>query len=153
MTRSIAITVLEAERAADALRATGHTEVADALDALANDTDLIEIVGHPADEFNNERAFQEGWYICECSGSSNGTWQLVQVDDPTSHEPSLPAHSFNGDEDAWKHVVKQALAGSQYHRNALTFIQTHNPLEWSALLRAHPELKPRVRVPAARRAA
>lgn len=153
MSRSVAITLEAAGLAADTLRAAGQVEVADALDALGNDTDLIEVAGHPADGFDNERAYQEGWYICECSGSANGTWQLVRVDDPSAHEPPLPDHPFDSDSDVWAHVTKQALAGSQYHRNALTFIQTHNPLEWEALLRAHPEMKPRVRVPVVQRAA
>lgn len=156
------ISMAAAEAASDLLALHGHKEVADALFAITNDTACIDVAGHPVEEFDNAKAHQEGWGIFDCDGSTNGRWQICQIDCPAewneAYEEGAPERlpfeepQFPGDGAVWEHVVKRALAGSQYHRNALTFIEIHNPKEWAAICQAHPAVKPRIRIPARRAA-
>jgi hypothetical protein len=107
-----------------------------------------------AADFDNTQAHTEGWAIFDCDGSANGRWQICALDCPEDwpdYEPSWKA--LDDDSKAWAHVVAQAIAGSAYHQSALAAIKQDNRAEWEAILEMHPELKPRIRVPAITRKA
>lgn len=74
--------------------------------------------------FDNNKSVDEGWCISECHGSENGPWQLQKCDEQDV---------FKTDIEAWRHVVTQSQAGSQYHTSALEFLQRHNPIEYDVI--------------------
>jgi hypothetical protein len=68
--------------------------------------------------FDNNRAASEGWAIWD----ANGELQLQKCDDhPT----------FETDDQAWEYVIAKAKGGSEYHMNALRYIEQHSPIEWA----------------------
>ncbi|MEE9481804.1 hypothetical protein [Methylobacterium ajmalii] len=109
-------------------------------------------------DFDNTQAHQEGWAIFDCAGSGNGRWQICRIDCPAEWNEGDPGYlpfedaQFENDGAAWNHVVSRALAGSEYHRDALACVSLHNPKEWKAILLKDPrvrQLLPRVSVRAA----
>ena len=109
-------------------------------------------------KFNSTQAITKGWDIFACDGYATGDWQIQKIDFPSERNEAydegdpnrLPFEEalFASDNEVWAHVVNRALAGSAYHQGALAFIRKHSPQEWAAILKAHPELMPRIRVPA-----
>lgn len=90
-------------------------------------------------EFDNTQAASEGWAIFECSGSSNGPWQICRDDSPD--DPKVTR--LESDDAAWKLVWDRALAGSDYHKAALAYVLEHNPLEYACIARCNaPEGSP-----------
>ncbi len=81
-----------------------------------------------------EQAQKEGWDIFECSGSSDGPWQIQRIDFPDEW-PGLDHHQplFEDDADAWMHVRAKAAEGSFLHRRALAFVRENNPLEYERI--------------------
>ena len=64
----------------------------------------------------NEQAFREGWMLADV-----GTHMDIQrLDDPSS-VPGLGVlePKFANDQEAWEHVINQAIAGSAYHLLAI----------------------------------
>jgi hypothetical protein len=79
-------------------------------------------------EFDNSQAINEGWSIFTCYCTDNGPYQLQCCDDDDV---------FVSDEKAWKFVVDQANAGSEYHKSALAYLREHNPMEIQAIERLY----------------
>ncbi|MGJ4953116.1 hypothetical protein [Bradyrhizobium sp. HKCCYLS20291] len=75
--------------------------------------------------FDNNRAFDEGWGIFECSGSENGPYQLQKLDE---------SDKFRNDIEAWRYVVEVADRESEYHQKALAFLAEHSPFEHQTIL-------------------
>jgi hypothetical protein len=78
-------------------------------------------------EFDNTRAFGEGWGIFDCEGSANGPWQLQKIDED---------FAFPSDTEAWQFVSKQVASGSLYHILAMRFLDVNNPTEFAAITTA-----------------
>ncbi len=76
--------------------------------------------------FDNARAFKEGWGIFTCTGSENGPYQLQRLDE---------AGVFESDPQAWAYVARRAAEGSAYHQSAIEFLIAHNLQEALAIRR------------------
>lgn len=72
----------------------------------------------------SHQASEEGWDIFECSGSSDGFWQLQMCDD---------MKMFEDDAAAWQHVWRYAMGESPLHAYAIMFLRTHNQQEYDAI--------------------
>jgi hypothetical protein len=84
-------------------------------------------------QFNNDRAATEGWSISidESEPLAMGNYRLKRLD--TSRQ-------FLSDDDAWTHVINQAMfANDVYHIAALDFIAGTNLLEFNNIA-AHARL-------------
>lgn len=68
----------------------------------------------------NKFAEPEGWAIFNSIGSDNGDYQLQRLDIEAI---------FENDEQAVNHVVKLALSGSNFHKQALLKLIELNPKE------------------------
>lgn len=82
---------------------------------------------------HSQAATREGWDIFECSGSSNGDWQIQRIDNPEDAEGSdfeIPA--LPDDEAAWRIVCKGT---APHHVAAREFIRSANPKEFDAMQR------------------
>jgi hypothetical protein len=77
-------------------------------------------------EFDNDQAFREGWGIFECHGSDNGNWQLQKDDE---------YNLFDSDPSAWIFVVASANSGSEYHKQALNFLELNNVYEYNTIIK------------------
>jgi hypothetical protein len=75
--------------------------------------------------FDNGQALSEGWAIVECDGSCFGVWQL---------QHSAGSTVLTDDGQAWRFVRRLAEFGSEYHQEALEFLQEHNPNEYDAVM-------------------
>lgn len=91
----------------------------------------------PEKDFDNIQAEREGWGIFECGGSESGPYKICKDEDP----PEDDTPDLENDDGAWAHVAARALEGSAYHTSALLYIHEFNPIEWRAILEAHPELR------------
>ena len=74
-------------------------------------------------DFDNTQAATEGWCISECHGSDNGPYQLQRDDE---------AEVFASDDEAWLFVFRKVAEGSEYHRQAILFLEKESPFEYEA---------------------
>lgn len=72
------------------------------------------------DDFNQDRAFNEGWCVSECNGSTyfpEGWLDIQRLDE---------ANVFENDWQATAHVHTLAASGSEYHRDAIRYAEENN---------------------------
>lgn len=70
------------------------------------------------ERFDETQARSEGWAIFSASG---GRHQLQRLDEEAI---------FPNDDQAWEFVVRRALAGSEYHLEALQALKECEPIEF-----------------------
>lgn len=103
--------------------------------ALEETASFVREAGESGAEWSAEddhRASAEGWAIFRCVGGvDHGTYQL-QKDDEVG--------AFDEDDEAWRHVVAQAAAGSPLHRRALRFLKRTSPVEHQRIIEASADL-------------
>lgn len=83
----------------------------------------------PSIEWTREQsaqAQQEGWDIFHVDRSPTHQYEIERIDVPEDGSPPV----FDGDAEAWEHIVVRAAAGSVLHSHALQFIKTNSPDEW-----------------------
>lgn len=82
---------------------------------------------------HSQAAIREGWDVFECSGSSNGAWQIQRIDSPedvVGFDVEIPL--LLNDEAAWR-IVCEGTA--PHHIAAREFIRSENPAEFYAMQR------------------
>ena len=79
------------------------------------------------EDFDDARALSEGWGVFDCGCREDGSprIELQRIDSPACGTPR-----FQGDDAAWRHVVRQARAGSVPHQRALQMV---DPVERLAI--------------------
>jgi hypothetical protein len=70
-------------------------------------------------------ALAEGWDLFESDGEHGTKIELQAWND---------AGIFKGDDQAWRHVVDRAIAGSELHRAALAHLREINPAEYKNIV-------------------
>jgi len=81
-----------------------------------------------ATEYDNAAAAAEGWIIFETMGTDDeGSLRIERVDFPEG--PQFDGPVFEGDAEAWQHVMARAIAGSAMHRDAIDKVANNNPSE------------------------
>ena len=86
------------------------------------------LAAQPAlDTLDHQATTPEGWGVYDCGLREDGTprIELQRIDEPDGAEPS-----FASDEDAWRHVIARAAAGSALHLQALRLV---DPVERMAI--------------------
>lgn len=76
--------------------------------------------------YDYEAAKAEGWFIAWSSGSEDGDGWQIQYDQETN--------IIKGDKEAHHFVMKKCREGSWNHVNAIVFIMTHEPFEYTQVL-------------------
>lgn len=74
-------------------------------------------------EDDYEPAGDEHWGVFDCDGSDNGPVQIQRIDEDEE------VSGWTDDIEAWQHVVARAMAGSDLHQRALSYVGEHNPIE------------------------
>lgn len=84
---------------------------------------------------HSSAAIAEGWEIFDCDGSSNGPWQVDELDEPDEwaqlNGGVVPPQLESG-EVAWRIVANGTLP---HHIAAREFLQAHNPQEYEMVMR------------------
>lgn len=88
----------------------------------------------PWSEQHSNAAIAEGWEIFDCEDSSNGRWQVDELDDPSSWihlTGGVAPPKLDDNEAAWAIVANGTLL---HHEAARAFLQTHNPQEYALVM-------------------
>jgi hypothetical protein len=85
------------------------------------------------DDTSSAAAEAEGWCISLADGSlenirGDRPWQLQRLDEVAI---------FDSDQDAWDHVIRCALRGSELHFRALGYLRTYSRPEYDAIARRY----------------
>ena len=79
----------------------------------------------PSLTWDEQQAMDEGWAIFStCGVDDEGDLRIERLDE---------AGRFEDDKEAWTHVIRCAIHGSEYHALALNEIRADNPTEWGRL--------------------
>lgn len=78
----------------------------------------------------NKISRQEGWAL---SGGGADTTPKVKSD--YRLERYDEADLFLTDQQVWSHVIAQAIAGNDLHRDALACLRDHGPVDFARLIR------------------
>ncbi|AMO44286.1 hypothetical protein DSS3P8_228 [Roseobacter phage DSS3P8] len=81
-----------------------------------------------ATAFDHAAATAEGWGLFETMGTDDsGSLRIERIDFPEG--PQFDGPVFEGDAEAWQHVMARAMAGSALHRDAIARVADDNPSE------------------------